>query len=106
MVPMTGTLPILPNWRGLTCLPYADFTTIVGDAGGKLTSTVETPTFPTLKRLMVVTYGPTKEIFGARDDCVMVPAIFADHPDTGSGGSAPIIMFAQPGPPPPKMDGL
>jgi len=42
---------------------------------------IETPSFPTVARLFIVTLDGTKEAFAATANCVMVPAVFVDAPD-------------------------
>lgn len=94
LVPMSDVLPFIPDWNALRCISYADFAdTVATFDGAKLTQTIETPSFPGLSRLLIVTYRGTKELFGGRGDCVMVPAIFVDHkPDAKL--PLPILMFS------------
>jgi hypothetical protein len=45
------------------CYDYDLFSDVLDRGGAKLTQTIETPSFPTFKRLMVVTYKGTKQVF-------------------------------------------
>lgn len=101
---MSDVLPILPDWNALRCVPYAQFSdTVATFDGARITQTIETPSFPGLTRLVIVTYKGTKELFGGRGDCVIVPAIFVDHaPDAKP--PLPILMFSDDNMP--KTEGL
>lgn len=79
------------------CYDYDLFSDVLDRGGAKLTQTIETPSFPTFKRLMVVTYKGTKQVFGAYADCVVVPPLFVDYPD--GMDRVPMIEFL-----PPKKD--
>jgi hypothetical protein len=60
-------------------MTYANFTTQVDAQGAKL-STIETFTFPNIKRMVVVTYKDTKQVFAGLADCVVYPPLFIDAP--------------------------
>lgn len=73
----------------IECYGYGVFTDVMAKAGAKVTQTIETPSFPSFKRLFIVTYKGTKQVFGAYADCVVVPPLFIDYPD----GMDPIPMI-------------
>jgi hypothetical protein len=81
--------PTITSPGQIECYDYGLFTDVMAKAGAKVTQTIETPSFPSFKRLFVVTYKGTKEIFGAYDRCVVVPPLFVDYPD----GMDPIPMI-------------
>ena len=64
------------------CYDYDLFTQWVPEHGGKIVSTIETPNSPTAKRQLVVEYQGTREYFAGLTDCVMVPPVFVDAPDS------------------------
>jgi hypothetical protein len=80
-----------PTMKGpdIECYDYDLFSEVIDHGGAKLTQTIETPSFPTFKRLMIVTYKGTKQVFGAYDACVVVPPLFVDYPD----GMSPVPMI-------------
>jgi hypothetical protein len=80
--------PTMPGPQ-LECYDYDLFSDVLEDGGAKLTQTIETPSFPSFRRLMIVTYKGTKQVFGAYEDCVLVPPLFIDHPD----GMSPVPMI-------------
>ena len=71
----------LPVPDGRECYEYDLFSDVVEAGGGKITQTIETPSFPTIKRLFIVTLDGTKETYAATATCVVVPAIFVDAPN-------------------------
>ena len=81
--------PTITSPDQIECYDYALFTQVMEKGGAKVTQTIETPSLPSFKRLFVVTYQGTKQIFGAYADCVVVPPLFIDYPD----GMDPIPMI-------------
>lgn len=73
----------------IECYDYDLFARLVEKDGAKVTQTIETPSFPSFKRLFIVTYRGTKQVFGAYEKCVVVPPLFVDYPD----GMDPIPMI-------------
>jgi hypothetical protein len=71
------------------CMPYEVFTSLLDGQGARVSQTIETPSFPSFKRLMVVTFQGTKQVFGAVDACVVVPALFVDYPQ----GMSPVPLL-------------
>jgi hypothetical protein len=60
--------PAVPGQR--ECYDSDLFTDVVERGGATITRTIETPSFPTSKRLLVVTLDATKEVFATRlRDC-------------------------------------
>ncbi len=70
-----------PLGRELDCYPFADFVHAVEMAGGKVTQTVETPSFPSVKQMVVVTLEGTKQVYLDEGDCVIAPPVYVDAPD-------------------------
>jgi hypothetical protein len=77
LVAVAGS-PVAPPQ--IECYDYDLFADVVDRSHARLTQTIETPSFPTFRRLMIVTMDGTKQVFGAHDDCVEVPALFTDAP--------------------------
>lgn len=64
--------PTITSPNQIECYDYGVFTDVMRKAGAKVTQTIETPSFPSFKRLFIVTYKGTKQVFGAYDKCVVV----------------------------------
>lgn len=60
-------------------------------SSGKITQTIETPSFPTVARMLIVTVEGTKEIFAATAQCEIVPPVYIDAPDDMA--PVPFIKF-------------
>jgi hypothetical protein len=78
--------PPAPDQR--ECYDFELFNDAVAQGGGKIT---ETPSFPTVARMLIVTLEGTKEIFAATAQCVIVPPVYIDAPDDGK--PVPFIKF-------------
>jgi len=76
---------------GRDCTEFKLFADAVTMAGGKITATIETPSFPTVARMIIVTYEGTKEIFAATKSCVLTPPMYVDAPEGLE--RVPIIKF-------------
>ena len=86
--------PTMVTPNQIECYDYDLFNDVIDDGGAKLTQTIETPSFPSFKRLLIVTYKGTKQVFGGYEDCVIVPPLFVDYPDGMS--PVPMIKFLPP----------
>lgn len=71
--------PPAPDQR--ECYDFDLFNDAVAQGGGKITQTIETPSFPTVARMLIVTLEGTKEVFAATAQCVIVPPVYIDTPD-------------------------
>lgn len=78
----------------LECYDYDLFGDVLDKGGAKITQTIETPSFPSFKRLIIVTYQGTKQVFGGYEDCVLVPPLFVDYPE--GMNPVPMIKFLPP----------
>ena len=87
--------PTITTPDQIECYDYALFSDVMDKAGGKITQTIETPIFPSFKKVFIVTYPGTKEVFGASADCVVVPPLFIDYPD--GMDPVPLIQLLPPG---------
>lgn len=72
-------------------LHFELFNDAVAQGGGAITQTIETPSFPTVPRMIIVTVENIKEVFAALPDCVMAPPVYIDAPDDGK--PVPFIKF-------------
>ena len=88
-------MPAIRDYPNVPCIPYATFNTLLEETNGaaKLTQTIETPSFPGLTRLLIVTYSGTKQVFGGRPDCVLATPLFVDHTDS-VWPNVPLIDFS------------
>ena len=84
----------IPTPDQIECYDYDLFSEVIDQGGAKITQTIETPSFPSFKRLFVVTYKVTKQVFGAYSDCVVVPPLFFDYRD--GMDPVPMIKFLPP----------
>lgn len=95
LVSALSQYPTITSPDQIECYDYSVFTDVMEKAGAKVTQTIETPSFPSFKRLFVVTFKGTKQVFGAYADCVVVPPLFIDYPDGME--AIPYIRLLPPG---------